>query len=173
MLKTTVAHNVRKRREIHAKWRVLELIERLGENQIERALGVPRSTIWRWKKQQAIPSQAMMVALESLAGQTYHMLECGMWKDWHVGETGKLHGPGYKVGLNGGDLLGWWFQQQMIPTYRKQIKLLKEQLQAAYEELAKQDVAANERAFALGELPQRAAAPAARRRVYRPGSWRR
>ena len=169
MLKTTEQFNVKTRRQIAAKFRVLELIEQLGEGQIERALGVSRVTIHRWKKREVVPSQAMMVALESLAGQTYHMLQSKMWRDWHVGETGKLHGPGYKYGLDGGDLLGWWFQQQMIPTYRKQIKLLKDQLQAAYEELARTDAAANERAYALGELPYRGAPPAARRRVARWG----
>jgi len=155
-VKTTPDNNVKKRRDIHAKWRVLELIEQLGEAQIERALGVSRVTIHRWKKQEVIPSQAMMVALESLAGQTYHMIECGMWRDWKVGETGRLHGPGYKYGLNGGDLLGFWYLRQMIPNYQRQIKLLKAQLAAAYEELAAGGAAANERAYALGEEPPRA-----------------
>lgn len=153
MLKTSTQHNVRRRREIAARWRALELVERLGEQQVETALGIARSTIHRWKTGAAIPSQAIMVALESLAGQTYHMMQSAMWKDWHIGENGRLHGPGYKYGLHGGDLLGWWYQQQMIPNYRKQIKLLKEQLAAAYEELAQQDLAANERAFTLGEQP--------------------
>ena len=153
MLKTSIDHNVRNRRQIAAKFRVLELIEQLGEAQIERALGISRVTIHRWKKREVVPSQAMMVALESLAGQTYHMIECGMWQDWKIGETGRLHGPGYKYGLNGGDLLGFWYLRQMIPNYQRQIKHLKAQLARAYEELAAGDAAANEREFNLGELP--------------------
>lgn len=167
MLKTTEAHNVRKRREIEATFRVLELIDQLGEQQIETKLGIARTTIWRWKRREAVPSQAVMVALESLAGQTYAMRHDKRWRDWYIGEDAVLYGPGYKYGLTGGDILGLFFLRQMIPNYRRQIEQLKAQLAAAYAELAAVDVAANERAYALGEAPPRATpTPAPKRPLW-------
>ena len=168
MLKTTEQYNVRKRRDGQAHYRALELVEELGEAHIERTLGISRVTIHRWKKREATPSPAVMLAMESMAGRTHAMLTSKLWDGWAFAIDHRLHAPGYKYGFTGADFLAWWFERQMLENYKRQNKVLKDKLARAYEELAAVDAAANGREYTLGELGPHTPrlSPAALRRQF-------
>lgn len=121
--------NARERREAADHRELVALVGELGVKAVESLLKVYPSTIQRWLDGQTKPGEAVLIALRAAAWGQLPGMSGKLWEGWRFGEDGQLHAPNghaYKPG----DLLGQFFERQLIRHLNRQVKLLEEKLRA-------------------------------------------
>lgn len=138
---------VRDRRKLDRRAEVAELIAEYGPGRTARLLEVHDCTVKRWAEGTTPAPLAVIIALRAAVHNQVPDMHSKDWVGWRFGTDGALFAPGSNRGYTPGGILSFHFKDQLIKSLGNSVKDLERQLEAAHEELAKTDIAANERAY--------------------------